>query len=154
MSNFHWPEAGFLVFIKQFLETGLPLKCWFLSYRNADAADEAGGLVQVAHAGDAIFLPAGAGGVCSMWGNCLDPIRRLEMIGFIDRPVPWLSRRLGARSHAFVWPSLFFAARDPALIWIWYDSKVPIMHICAGPCSLPAPSSAARQERRERQEGR
>lgn len=55
--------------------------------------------MQVANAEDAIFLPAGkwdlvVQAVCSMWGNCLDPIRRLEMIGFIDRPVPWLSRGL------------------------------------------------------------
>lgn len=53
--------------------------------------------MQVANAEGAIFLPVGKGdlavqAVCSMWENCLAPIRRLEMIGFIDRPVPWLSR--------------------------------------------------------------
>lgn len=47
---------------------------------------------------------------------------------------------LRAWSHAFVWPSLFFSIRDPALIWIWYDSKVPIMYICARPHTLPHPS--------------
>lgn len=58
--------------------------------------------MQVANAEDAIFLSAGkwdlvVQAVCRMWGNCLDPIRRLEMIGFIDRPMSWLSRRLSER---------------------------------------------------------
>lgn len=47
-----------LVFINQLLETGFPFKCWFMSNSNNHAADEVGELVQVAQAGDAIFLPA------------------------------------------------------------------------------------------------
>lgn len=98
-----WHKSGSYAFIKQLPEPGLPLKWWFISYRNNHAGvDKDGEVVQVANAEDAIFLPAGkwdlvVRAVCSMWGNCLDPIRRLEMIGFIDRPVPWLSRRLSER---------------------------------------------------------
>lgn len=123
MSNFHWPETGFLAFIKQFLEAGLPLQYWFFCYRNAHAADVVGGLVQVAHVGDAIFLPAGADGACSLWENCLDPTRRLEMIGFIDRPVPWLSGRLSERGATLL-SGLHCSLLPETLHWYEFDMTV------------------------------
>lgn len=80
--------------------------------------------------------------VRGIWGNCLDPIRRLEMIGFIDRPCAVVITERGATLLSG--PHCSLRPKNPALIWIWDDSKVPIMHICAR-ALLPSSAVPGRQ---------
>lgn len=95
------------------------------------------------------------GALWSIWGNCLVPHKKIRDDWFYWPVYAAVIRAtFRAWSHAFVWPSLFFPAWDPALIWIWYDSKVPIMYIHARPCSLSAVCELKRQRGEKERRGK
>lgn len=98
-------------------------------------------------------------GIVSIWGSCLVPHKKIRDDWFY-----WLACAVVIRATSRSTEPRFCLAlivlpepKNPALIWIWYDSKVPIMYIHARPCSLSAPARSeetrGEDERRDKVNG-